>query len=333
MTVRLGLLAAARICEGAVVQPATEVEGVEVVAVAARSRERADRAAADWGIPRAHGSYEDLLADDEVEAVYVATPASLHRPSAIAALHAGKHVLVEKPLAANADDAAVVEAAAADTALVAMEAFHSEHTDVPRLVREACADESLGRIHRIDAAFTLPRSLFPDDDIRWDLALGGGAMMDLGVYPASFVTWPTGAWPRVTSAVAVCEVPDVDAMLRAEVAWDDDVTGSVTASMNQEDGDGRVDLVVTGDRGVVAVTNPLAPQHGGELTVTTPRGTTTSPLPTRSTYVAQLEAFRDAIVDGAPVVTTITRGRERMAFVDACYRAAGLPVRPAATNA
>lgn len=332
MTVRLGLLAASRIAAKAVVDPVGKVDGVELVAVAARDLDRALVAAEEWGAPTAYGSYGELLADADVDAVYVGTPASMHREWAIAAIEAGKHVLCEKPFAANADDARRIADAAAGSDVVVMEAFHWRYHPYAQQIRDAIDSGVLGRIDRIEAAFDIPDGRIGRDDIRWDLSIGGGSTMDLGCYPIQWVRFAAGSDPDVVSAVAECPVDGIDGSLVAELRWPSGVTGSVGSSMIA-DGDQVVAyLRVVGEQGTMTATNPLAPQNGGsEITIETAAGTEARAVERSATYFHQLLAFRDAIVDGTSFPTTADDGVRNMEIVDACYRAAGLDPRPAAT--
>lgn len=331
MTIRLGILAASRIARSAVVEAAPLVAGVEVTAIGARELGRARAAAERWGIPLAVGSYAELVAADTVDAVYIGTPASLHRPWAMAAIATGKHVLCEKPFAANAEDARRIAEAGRLGDRVVMEAYHWRYHPMAGQVRRVLDSGVLGEVARIEAAFEIADGHIPRSDIRWDLALGGGATMDLGCYPIQWARFAAGADPEVVWAEAVCPVPGIDGSLTAELRWASGATGRIASSMIAE-GEGATSwLRVTGTAGHLLASNPLAPQNGGaSLVVETSDGTTTYDIDPSPTYVHQLAAFRDAIVDGAPFPTTSDDGVLTMAIVDACYRAAGLDPRPAA---
>lgn len=346
--IKLGLLAASRIATKAVVEPASTVDGVEIVAVAARSADRAAEAAAEWGVGRSYGSYQELI-DSDVDAVYIATPAALHRKWAVAALKAGKHLLCEKPLASNAEDAAAIAAAADDAAadgVVAMEAFHWRYHPFAEQIRRALVSGELGKVSRVLTRFDIEDGRIASSDIRWDLSLGGGALMDLGCYNVQwlrFVGVVLGLGePEVVSASAVCPVEGVDGAMKAEVAWADGaVTGHLGTSMIADFSDEEPDdvfsghisnLVVHGDRGTFKATNPLAPQQGAALVVATDDGQRFEEVPTSTTYYHQMVAFRDAILAGKPFPTTMAAGVRNMAVIDACYRAAGLEPRPIAAG-
>jgi predicted dehydrogenase len=330
MTVRLGLLAASRIATSAVVAPASDVDGVDLAAVAARDLDRARSAADEWGIADAYGSYAELIAADDIDAVYIGTPAALHREWAIAAIEAGKHVLCEKPFASNADDARRIADAASDSDVVVMEAFHWRYHPYADQIRGVLDSGALGRIDRIEAVFDIPDGRIGRDDIRWNLPIGGGATMDLGCYPIQWVRFAAAAEPDVVSAIADCPVEGVDGSLTAELRWPSGVTGSVGSSMIAAGDEVVAYLKVAGEQGTMMATNPLAPQNGGALlTVETEDGTETSEVDRSATYFHQLVAFRDAIVDGIAFPTTADDGVRNMEIVDACYRAAGLQPRPA----
>jgi predicted dehydrogenase len=328
VTIRLGLLAASRIAQQAVIDPTPDVDGVELVGVAARERARAVEWAQKWSLPLAFGSYREMIDSDEVDAVYIAVPASMHREWAIAAIRAGKHVLCEKPFAANADDARLIADAANASAVIVMEAFHWRYHPMTVQIREVIDSGVLGRIDRIDARFDIQDGIISRSDIRWDLALGGGALMDLGCYPVQWVRFAAGADPDVVSAVAECPVDEIDGRLEAELRWPSGVTGSIHTSMIAPDGGVVTNLIVRGELGTMTAINPLAPQNGASIVVETGDQRSELDVATSSTYFHQLIAFRDAIVDGTPFPTTADDGVRNMELIDACYRAAGLQPRP-----
>lgn len=179
----------------------------QVVAVGSRDRGRAEAFAAEHGIARAHGGYEELVADPEVDVVYVATPHSLHRDHALLALAAGKHVLVEKAFTRNAAEADEVLEAAAASGLFAMEAMWTRFLPHMVALRALVASGVLGEILSLTADHgqrldTVERLLAPE--------LAGGALLDLGVYPLSFAHDVLGA-PATVHAVGTLTDVGVDA--------------------------------------------------------------------------------------------------------------------------
>jgi predicted dehydrogenase len=159
--------------------------GLDVAAVGSRRRETAEAFAADFGIPNAHGSYEELVADPDVDIVYIATPHPAHASNALLALEAGKHVLVEKPFTLNAAEAETVREAAAERGLLAMEAMWTRYLPHMIRIRELVASGALGEIRAVTADHTQALPTDPAHRIN-ALELGGGALLDLGIYPVSF---------------------------------------------------------------------------------------------------------------------------------------------------
>jgi predicted dehydrogenase len=326
---RIGLLAAARITPLAIVEPAARIDGVDVVAVAARTLERAQAVADGWGVKQAFGSYQELIESPDVDAIYVATPAALHRRWTLAALAVGKPVLCEKPLAANAAEAREMVAAADDAGLVLMEAFHWRYHPLVGQMRSILDSGRLGTIERVEGTFELPDDVIPIGDIRWDISIGGGALMDLGCYCVHWVRWAVGAEPVVVSAEAVCPVPEIDGKMSAELRWDSGTTGRIQCSMIEPLGSPTVlRLDVFGSEGQMLVTNPIAPQSGTRLVVETAAGAETIEVERSATYDHQLTAFRDAVELGIAPPTSGAEPVANMVVIDDCYRAAGLQPRP-----
>ena len=325
MTVRIGVLGAARIAPGALLKPARDVERVEVVAVAARDRARAEAFASKWSIPTAHDSYEAVIADPQVDAIYNPLPNGLHARWTIAALEAGKHVLCEKPLTSNADQARQVAAVAERTDQVLMEAFHYRYH--PLMVRavEVVQSGELGDLQHVESWMQVP--LFKRQDIRFDLSLGGGAVMDLGCYSIHQLRSLTGEEPTVVAASAKERSPGVDRWMQADLAFPGGATGKFTVSLYGARAL-RMGFRVVGSDGELRVFNPAGPQMMHRFTVRRNDGSSRrEKFPRIPTYRYQLEAFRDAVVDGSPVLTGPSDSVANMAVIDAVYQSAGLPLR------
>jgi predicted dehydrogenase len=323
--VRIGVLGAARIAPSALIRPAASNLEVEVVAVAARDQQRAERFAAEHHLAKAYGSYQQLLADLEIDAVYVALPNGLHGRWTIAALAAGKHVLCEKPFTANADEAAQVAEVARSTNLVVMEAFHYRYHALTRRVLEIIRSDELGTITGLDAWLCFP--LVGGNNIRWSYELAGGALMDAGCYPIHLLRTLAGTEPDVVTATAKTRVPNVDRYVHAELSFGDGVTGSITASMLSSRVLGA-GARVRGTRGTMRVLNPYFPQLGHRLLIKSASRTAVEHVARHpSTYARQLRAFTDAVLRGQSPPTNVDDAVANMRVIDASYRAAGLPVR------
>ena len=174
--------------------------GREVVAVGSRSDVSARAFAEEFGIPHAHGSYEALLADPDVDIVYVATPHPSHAENALAVIAAGKHVLVEKPFTLNAAEAAAVRTAAAAAGVLVLEAMWTRYLPHMVRIRELVADGAVGEVRTVFADHTQQISDDPRHRLN-ALELGGGALLDLGIYPVSFA-WDILGRPETILASA-----------------------------------------------------------------------------------------------------------------------------------
>ncbi|HET8914956.1 MAG TPA: Gfo/Idh/MocA family oxidoreductase [Propionibacteriaceae bacterium] len=323
--IRVGILGAARIAPTAVVKPAAAESEMVVTAIAARDLQRARQFAAKHEIPTAYGSYSELLADPSIDAVYIALPNGLHGGWTKAALQAGKHVLCEKPFAANAEEATSLAEAARHSGLVVMEAFHYRYHALMARMLEIINSDELGSITKMEAWLCFP--LVPANDIRWDYQLAGGALMDAGCYPIHLLRTLAGAEPEVSTATAKMRRPAVDRLLQAKLNFPGRGTGLITASMlsRQVLGAGAR---VHGTRGTMKVLNPYHPQLGHRLVIRSSVRHATEHVPRQpSTFASQLRAFIGAIMRGEPVLTGPADAVANMTVIDACYAAAGLPRR------
>ncbi|MHB8382011.1 MAG: Gfo/Idh/MocA family protein, partial [Candidatus Binataceae bacterium] len=225
-TLRIGLLGAARIAPDALIKPAKIIEGIEVAAIAAREPARAQEFAKAHGIARVLATYDDLINDPDLDAIYDPLPNSLHCEWSIRALRAGKHVLCEKPISSNAAEAERMAQAADETGRLLVEAFHYYYHPLAQRVREILRDGTLGKLNRIEGQFSVP--FIPATDIRHNLSLAGGATMDLGCYPLHMIRHFSGETPIVKGARANVGAPGIDVAMEADL----DLPGGATARMN-----------------------------------------------------------------------------------------------------
>jgi len=178
--VQWGILGCARIAATALIPGIQGSANGKVLAVASRSLDKAQEYAQKFDVPRAYGSYEELLNDPEIHAVCVPLPNSLHKEWTLKAAEKGKHVLCEKPIACTAAEARDMSATCRANGVLLMEAFAQNFHPQFQKVQELIEEGRIGKILRIAAAMS--RSVYPADDIRMNPSLGGGALMDLGCY-------------------------------------------------------------------------------------------------------------------------------------------------------
>ena len=328
---KIGVLGAARIAPTALVKPAHSVDGIgvdgiEVAAVAARDRGRAQAFATRHGIPAVHDSYADLLADPALDAVYVPLPNGRHAQWTLAAVAAGKHVLCEKPFTANAAQAREVAAAAAGSGLVVMEAFHYRYHPLARRMADIVHSGELGRIRRVATAMCFPLPRF--SDIRYDFDLAGGALMDAGCYAVHCLRLLAPGEPTVTSATALTLRRDrrIDRAMTARLVFTGGATGEVRTSMWSRTLL-RIRAEVVGDRGRLAVTNFVAPQFFSRFSVVVDGHRRRERFGGEATYTHQLRAFAAAVHGEQTNLTPPEDSVATMSLIDDIYAAAGLAPR------
>jgi predicted dehydrogenase len=322
--VRIGILGAAKIAAAAMVRPARKVDEVEVAAIAARDPERARRYASKHGIATVHQSYEALIADPAIDAVYNPLPNGLHAEWTLRAIEAGKHVLCEKPFTANAAEARQVADAAARAGVVVTEAFHYRYHQLAERMRSIAHDGELGTIREIRTSMCFPLPKFSDIRYRYDLA--GGAMMDAGCYTLHCLRLLGTGDPEVVSATALLRSPKVDRAMSAEFRFPGGALGHIETSMWSR----RVlnmSAKVVGDLGTMHVFNFVAPQFYNLLSLTVDGHTHRERVRGEPTYNAQLRGFAASVLRGEPSLTPAEDAVTTMRIIDDVYTAAGLPLR------
>jgi predicted dehydrogenase len=317
---RLGILGAARIAPMALVGPARRVPGATIVAIAARDPVRAARFAARHGIARVHRSYDELLADREIEAIYNPLPNALHARWTIAALEAGKHVLCEKPLAATVAEAEAMAAAATGANRVLVEAFHYRYHPLFARLQAIIASGELGTVGHLEAHLCFP--LLLPGDIRYRADLAGGALMDAGCYTVHFLRHLAGAEPTVVEAHATWTRGGVDRAMTARLRFADGRTARLGCSLFSSSLL-RASASVIGTTGQIRVLNPWAPQYFHRVRIASPVGSRRERVPGEPTYDCQLRAFVAAVREGTPVPTHPADAIANMRVIEAIYAAAG----------
>lgn len=321
---RIGILGAARIAPMALIWPARRNAAVAVTAIAARDPVRAAAFARRHAIPTVHRDYADLLADPQIDLVYNPLPNGLHAEWSIRALEAGKDVLCEKPLAANAADAERMVAAARRCGRRLIEAFHYRYHSLIDRVREILAAGEIGAVRSYQASFVIP--IVRGSDIRYRFDLAGGATMDLGCYPIHLIRTLAGAEPEVVAATAVEGPANIDRSMTADLRFADGRTARFECSL-WSPRILRVGARIEGEEGVIDVFNFVGPHVYNSIRVRTGSHKRRERCGGPSTYAAQLAAVAAALHDGSVLPTEGEDSLANMRVIDAVYRSAGLPLR------
>lgn len=312
---RIGILGVARISGEAIILPAQAL-GHRLVAVASRDPARARFFADLCGVERVHPDYDALLADPDIDVVYLPLPTALHTRWALAAIAAGKHVLCEKPLAMTAAQAQAVRAAADAAGVRAHEAYHHLCHPLYDRIRALLDGGSLGPIRRVEARLRM-RPPAPDDP-RWSAGLGGGALLDLGCYGLQAHHW-LGRWagaPRVSGSAAVPR-SGVDAEAEVRLRFPSGAIGLVHCSMIAADNEPHT-LRIECARGTVTAASFVLPHLGGALTVSGPGSAGhTATFDAVTTYEHQLRRFAELVRAGRPMPADLGDAEATAALLEA----------------
>ena len=326
---RWGVLSTAKIGTQKVIPGIRRGSRGEVLAIASRDQASAARVAAELEIPVAHGSYEALLADPDVDAIYNPLPNHLHAEWTIAALRAGKHVLCEKPagLVAAEAEAMAAEAVAADRVL--MEAFMYRHHPSWRLALQLIASGRIGRLQAVDSWFSY--YLDNPSNIRSIKDFGGGALYDIGCYNVNLSRLLFGGEPETVSASMVVDpVLDVDIVTSGTMAFAGGVASFTCATRVEPDQ--RVHIYGTEGRITIDIPFNIPPELPTRIHLTTGRRapeawqTETFELAPADPYGCEADAFAEAVLDGAAVPVPMADAIANMRVMERLFAAAGRPV-------
>ena len=322
---KIGTLGCARIAPQALLHPAKKNNDVVVFAIAARDPRRAQKFAKKHGIPIVHKDYDALINDPTIDAIYNPLPNSLHAEWSIRALRAGKHVLCEKPMASNTQEAERMQKVAEEEGRVLMEAFHWRYHPLAERVLTLLRAQTIGEIHKIESTFCIPLPF--RNDIRYNPDLGGGALMDTGSYTISILRHFMGEEPNVVSATAKKANVEIDRYMEAALQFPSGAMGSIRCSL------WAWPLVsisanVVGTLGSITIANPVIPHlFYHHLKVKSPTVNGTERFWGMTTYDCQLRAFVHAVRDSSQPYTDGRDAIRNMRVIDAIYQKSGMNPR------
>lgn len=321
---RWGILSTAKIGIKAVIPAIKQSNNGEVAAIASRRMETALEVAKSLDIPRAFGSYEELLESREVDAVYIPLPNNLHKEWAVRAAEHGKHILCEKPFALNAAEVDEMISAAQKNHVLLMEAFmYRFHPQFAKL-KSMIADGTIGNLQIIRSAFCF--RLQDAHNIRLNAELGGGALMDVGCYCVNMSRLVAGAEPLEVEAIALTGKSGVDETLIGILRFPDDVTAHFDCSFRT---DYREWLEVQGTARRMDLPRPIKPgTRSAEIFLRYDENDHTSPesslimAPAANHYRLMVQQFAQAALEGKDLPYPPEDGRANMRVIDALFESA-----------
>jgi len=318
-----GFLSTARI-NRALIKPLQVSRRNHLLAVGSRSQESAESYAREKKIPRAYGSYESLLADPDVEVIYISLPNHLHAEWTIKAVEAGKHVLCEKPLALSPEDVDAIHAAARRHGRVVMEAFMYRHHPQTLKVLEIVKGGSLGMLKMIRGSFSFV--LTREGDVRLNPEWGGGSIWDVGCYPINFARTVVGAEPLEVFGWQVTGETGVDVSFAGQMRFDHDIHAQFDSSFIIP---AHSFMELVGTAGALNIPRPFKPGLDEKIYLTRGNKTETIKIKGQELYLGEVEDMADAILLGCEPRVLLDDSRANVtvirAFLDSSR--SGQPVR------
>jgi predicted dehydrogenase len=321
--VRWGILSTARINQ-ALLDPIRKAERSELAAVASRDLSKAEAYARQEGIAKAYGSYEAMLADPGIDAVYISLPNALHCEWTVKAAEAGKHVLCEKPLVVTLDQFEQVETAAVAAGVTVTEAFMYLHHPQTQTARRLIEEGRLGTLQLINSWFNFYLPPERSENIRLSAELTGGSLWDVGVYANSaaiFMAQP--AQPQAVWASQIVGETGVDVAMRAQIHFGDGIVGQISSGFRTPFREG---IYVVGSEGILYLPEPWKPGLKGTDSVMTltARDGSVEAIVTEAIdpYLCEVEAMERCILDSAAPMVPLSLSRTFLRSVLAIYASA-----------
>ena len=311
-----GLLSTAHI-NRALINPLNASKRTRLLAVASRSQSSADTYAHEWKIPRAHGSYEALLNDPEIDVIYNSLPNHLHAEWTIKALRAGKHVLCEKPIALTLDELDTMAQAVQETGNVLAEAFMYRHHAQTLKVKEIVDSGALGKLQLIKGAFTF--TLTREGNYRWMAEMGGGSIWDVGCYPISYARTIIGAEPVEVFGWQVTGQGGSDESFIGQMKFKDEIhmqfdCGFISPS--------RSFIEIIGTDATLNVPVPFKPGRKNEIYIKRGDETQKINIKGEELYLGEVEDMCDAVLHGKSSRVTLADSRKNTAVILALLESA-----------
>lgn len=313
--IRFGVLGCAGIAVKHVIPAMIHACNAEPYAIASRSQEKVDSAIAEFGFKKGYMSYDDVLSDPDVDAVYIPLPNALHKEWVIKAANAGKHILCEKPLGLGAFEVEEMIETAQRNNVKLMEAYMYRFTSRTQKLKELLDNKVVGEISQVISNY----SFYLEDysNIRVNSSLGGGSLHDVGCYPVNLLGWITNDYPKSIVAQMI-EKNGVDISLTASLRYKNGIMGTVNCSFL---GESEEVTEITGTKGTLIIRDtyydsnlPILFYSGDNETV--------YPVEACERYTKEIEAFSDCILNNKDVPLSLSESIRNNRLIEEIYKAA-----------
>jgi xylose dehydrogenase (NAD/NADP) len=311
-----GLLSTAKI-NRALIKPLRASKRTRLLAVASRSISSAEAYAREWNIPRAHGSYEALLNDPEIDVIYNSLPNHLHAEWTIKALRAGKHVLCEKPFALTLADVDAMNQAAHETGKIAAEAFMYRHHAQTLKVKEIVDSGKLGKLQLIKGAFTF--TLTREGNFRWMEEMGGGSIWDVGCYPISYARMIVGAEPVEVFGWQVTGQGGGDESFIGQMRFENGIHMQFDCGFKSPS---RSFIEIVGSEATLNIPNPFKPNLKNKIFINREDKIQTIDMAGEELYLGEVDDMCDAILYHKPARIPADDSRGNIATILALIKSA-----------
>ena len=317
-----GLLSTANI-NRSVIGPIRASKRNQLEAVASRSHEKSRAYAKEWNIPRAFGTYEEMLSDPGIDVVYISLPNGLHAEWAIKAAQAGKHILCEKPLALTVQELDAMEAAAREAGVVLAEAFMYRHHPQTLKVKQLVADGEIGDLQLVRGSFTF--NLQKLGDVRLVPELGGGSIWDVGCYPISYARYLVGAEPLDVFGWQYNGAEDVDLTFAGQMRFPGEIYAQFDSGFRTPF---RTQVEVVGSTGSLLIPMPFKPEQKEKILLRRGEDVQEIRMPGQELYIGEIEDIADAVLLGKPTRISLDDSRGNLKTILALLESArsGAPI-------
>jgi xylose dehydrogenase (NAD/NADP) len=307
--VKWGVLGYARIAKNSVIPALNRTENSEFYALASRDQAKLEECRSQFNPSKLYDSYQGLLDDPQVQAVYIPLPNSLHKEWAIKAMNQGKHVLCEKPLALTAAECEAMMAAAAKNRVLLMEAFMYRYTDRTKKVQEILASGEIGAIKHINSTFRF--FLDRPNNIRSKPEMGGGSLYDVGCYPVNFVGMLTGKLPESYKVECILE-NGVDVLFSAVLRYSDGVIATINSGFNAFR---EMRSEIIGTKGRLEIPDTFM-GDAGSIDVIAAEGARQVPVSQSDRYALEVADFAAAVLEGRKPMLSLDESLRNMRLIE-----------------